>query len=146
MPKEIGNLTQLKLLHLHSNEFIGAADHFSEHNSIESFTSDCGNTAITESLVECKTCTECCNQDKQCITETKTWPKKDLKDLKSMLSVTSAACIFTLMFICSLFIIFVAMFLFLFKDVLPKFTYVCGGDEFQKGSVCRFFLSSNKLA
>jgi hypothetical protein len=144
IPTEIGQLKQLTLLHLHSNELVGTADHFGNHN-IESFTSDCGNTATTESLVECETCTECCNQDEECITETRTWPRDGLKILNSSLDLPSAGSVFILAFVSSLLMIFVAMILHLFKDTLPKSSYVYEGDRFQKDSVYRFFLSSNKL-
>ena len=71
MPVEIGELTHLQLLNLHSNELKGTSDHFDNHE-IKSFITDCGNTATTESVISCDTCTECCNTDEECITESET--------------------------------------------------------------------------
>ena len=133
IPTEIGNLRQLKLLHLHGNALTGNADYFDSY-TIQSFISDCGNTATTASLVKCETCTDCCNREEECITETKSWPRHTIKNFNSSLKVSSAVSVFILTFLSGLSMIFVTMLLHLFKDMLPKSTYVRSGDQFQKAS------------
>ena len=72
------NLHNLDLLHLHSNQLTGSIDSF--NYSIGSFITDCGNTETSPSLVSCPDCTECCNIEDHCISDSRTWPRRKLLD------------------------------------------------------------------
>ena len=142
IPAEIGNLSRLRLLHLHSNRLEGIADHFDYE--IESFITDCGNTETTESLVDCVNCTECCNEDMECIREDTTWPRYILKKWHVSKSTTSAIGVFVFMLVWWCFMIFIAWIAQAFKHKLPKSHYLYGDKGFQCESVYRFFLASTK--
>ena len=73
IPTEIPLLRNLSLLHLHENRLTGDLNYF--NYSIESFISDCGRTEVSEANINCLECTECCNDDGDCMTVADTWPK-----------------------------------------------------------------------
>ena len=143
IPAEIGRLTKLDLLHLHGNELEGKADYFKKDEVPKSFITDCGNTATTASLVDCLTCSQCCNENEECITESATWPKLVLKKWNEKYDVQSAVGVFALMLIWWITMIYAAWILYSFKQKLPKTSYL-HENQFQDGSVYRFFLASSK--
>ena len=77
IPSTIRNLKNIKLFHAHGNELGGDADFF-EHD-LESFIVDCGSTDKSKRLVQCDSCTQCCNEEGDCITLAKTWPNDSWK-------------------------------------------------------------------
>ena len=68
IPGEVSNLN-LTHFHLHSNKLTGKAYLVQP----ESFVADCGNTILDKQLIECETCTHCCNQEGGCLAVTQNW-------------------------------------------------------------------------
>ena len=141
IPSTIKNLNDLKLLHLHGNKLTGNGDHFDQENKLESFITDCGSTDIAKKLVECRSCSECCNKDGGCIKLADTWPGDSLKSFKSDYRITPFLTIIFIMMASFAFLFFVTLGIRISKVTLPTTNYPI--DEFQKNSMYRFFLGFN---
>jgi len=139
IPTEVLSMQNLSLFHLHSNMLTGDINSFDY--SIESFISDCGGTEVSKAKIKCPDCTECCNDDGQCITVAKTWPKDDLKQLDMPPGVFIIILLLGLSFI----LMMLGMVIRSIGNKLPQLPYVIV-QTFQRDSVYRWFLSSNKTA
>ena len=139
IPTEVLSMQNLSLFHLHNNMLTGDINSF--NYSIESFISDCGGTEVSKAKVNCPDCTECCNDDGQCITVAKTWPKDDLKQLDMPPGVFIIILLLGLSFI----LMMLGMVIRSIGNKLPQLPYVIV-QTFQRDSVYRWFLSSNKTA
>ena len=134
-------LKKLKLFHLHSNQLTGDADYFEQ--SLESFIADCGNTDLTEKIITCTTCTECCNDEGGCITLEKTWPNYNLESIKTEYNVSPAFTIIFIILACWIVLLFTSFVMSFWKEKLPPINYPL--EEFQQNSIYRFFLGNNKF-
>lgn len=143
IPPSIKKLIKLKLFHLHGNQLEGNADKFTEGYVPGSFISDCGKSDIEEQLVDCKTCSECCNEDGGCITLANTWPDDNLESLKFNNDIDPFWFIILLVLVCWIILLFVSFVMSRTKENLPSMNYRF--EEFQQDSIYRFFLGSNKF-
>ena len=68
LPKEIGFLEQLEILHIHFNRIIGSTPAMIFKNKEpNTYISDCGNPMfLLPGVLECESCTICCNSDGFC--------------------------------------------------------------------------------
>ena len=68
IPRTLENLHNLEILHLHHNQLTGIAPTMKFQNDIEpSYITDCGEPSfLLNEIVECKTCTMCCNSEEAC--------------------------------------------------------------------------------
>ena len=128
----------LDLLHLHSNQLTRRIESF--NYLIDSFITDCGNTETSSSLVSCPDCTECCNIEDRCISDSGILPRREFN--------TSIPP--------SLFIILIVLFTGSINCVLmhalsmhtrKPFNIDCSVRmEFQRNYVNRFLFSSFKIS
>ena len=143
IPSNVKSLETLSLFHVHGNQITGNADLFQNDHNLESFISDCGNTDLEESLVDCTTCTQCCNEEGSCITLAKTWPDAFLLSLYVDHGLGAAYTILLVMLGCCMFLLLVAFVMSFAKDKLPLMKYPI--EEFQQNSIYRFYLGNNKF-
>lgn len=67
IPSELGTLQRIEILHLHRNFLTGLAPEIElVAKSQNSFITDCGSPSHLPILVECTSCTMCCNSDEKC--------------------------------------------------------------------------------
>lgn len=102
-PPSVNELKKLDLCHLHGNQLEGKAYLFEEHIP-SNFIVDCGSTDMSERLVECETCSECCNEDGGCITLENSWPGATLESMKLDHGITPFVSILLLILACSIFL------------------------------------------
>jgi len=143
IPLSIKKLDNLKLFHLHGNQLEGNADKFKEGYAPGSFISDCGKSDIEEQLVECVTCSECCNEDGGCITLTDAWPDDNLRRLIINHDLHPVPFIILLVLGCCIILLLVSFVISRTKHNFPSINYRF--EEFQQDSIYRFFLGSNKF-
>lgn len=115
---------------------------FEEHIP-SNFIVDCGSTDMSERLVECETCSECCNEDGGCITLENSWPGATLESMKLDHRITPFVSILLLILACSIFLFCVSFLVPLAKERLPAIS--CPFQEFQQDSINRFYLGKNRL-
>ena len=138
IPSSIKNLKNIKLFHLHGNQLEGDADFFEK--DLESFIVDCGSTDKSKRMVQCDTCTECCNEDGDCITLAKTWPDESWKSVK----IDASYIILLTILGCWVIMLFISIGISLTKDHLPSMD--CPFEKVQHDSIYRFLLGHNILA
>ena len=143
IPSSVKNLKNLDLFHLHGNQLEGGADLFEEYYIPNSFIVDCGSTDISERLVDCSTCSECCNEKAGCVTLAKTWPGDTLESLELDHGITPYFTILFFILACWIFLFCVSFLMLLAKEKLPAMD--CPFEEFQQDSINRFYLGNNKF-
>ena len=142
IPSHVNILKFIDLFHLHGNQLEGNADLFEEHIP-SNFIVDCGTTDISEKMVDCDTCSECCNEDGGCISDTKTWPGATMKSFKSEHGINPFLSILLIILACCIFLFSVSFLVPLAKERVPAMN--CPYEEFQQDSINRFYLGDNKL-
>ena len=138
IPSTIRSLKNMELFHLHGNQLEGDADFFEK--DLDSFIVDCGNTDKSTRLVNCDTCTECCNEEGNCITLAKVWPRENFEAVPLEIEYI----IILLVLACWVIFLFISFVIRLAKEHLPSMD--CPFNSFQTASTYKFLLGSNKLA
>ena len=119
----------------------GNADHFDQENKVESFVTDCGSTDISEKMIECQTCSHCCNKVDGCLELATTWPGDGLRSLKSNYHIEPVYAIILIMTASFVVLLLISIGIMLAKVKLPSTQYPF--KDFQKNSMYRFFLGFN---
>jgi hypothetical protein len=144
IPDNMIALEKLEKLHLQSNNIDGDADIFNYR--IESYITDCGATTTSNPLVECKSCTLCCNVLFECLSQREAWPSQD--GLVSNTGDNASLFVSVVLITLSSFFLFFSIGL----SYALKFLNIIMGasfhswEKFQERSVYRFFLTKDLSA
>ena len=138
IPKELQGLHNLKILHLQYNQLTGKAPEVMFQNFTKnSYITDCGSPSfLLDKVVECKTCTMCCNSEEVC--------QERNRAIFNIWAETSLVAALTLTAIVISGVIYLRR-----KGMLSSGTFFKDRDPkhiYSNGSVYCFILSNTKVA